>query len=284
MTARPGRGEAPRGPTAIASLTNGSPWTRPLPSKVPRVSLSFWILTILCTMFGATAADAVSSNLGVGLGLGIAATTAIVGQVVAVSLIWQLSTARYVPVAHWSTVFLIIVLANLVADDVAAGAGTGLWGIAGIFCAGLAVAITGWLLAGRAVSVDGVTTRRREAWYWLVVLCGFCLGSSIEGLLARGLGGVVPAGLLLACSLGVIVALRLGRDLDAAVALWAAYVVTWPLGAAIGDFLRVPSHDAGAGLAANVGAAGLLAAILLLGLLLGGRERWLRPTTRDDAP
>jgi uncharacterized membrane-anchored protein len=284
MITRPARVEAPRGATVIASLTNGSPWTRSLPSKVPAVSLPFWILTILCTTAGATAADALSANLGLGPGLGMSATTAIMGLLVAGSLIWQLSTARYVPVSYWLTVFLAVVLATIVSDDLVDNPGVSLWAATGIFGAALAVAFTGWWCSEHTVSVHNVLTRRREAWYWFVVLCAFSLGSSVEALMSEGLGlGYAPAGFVFAFVMGVVAVARLGLKLDVVGAFWAAYILTRPVGAAVGDFLTATPEHGGVGLGANATSVVLLAFILVVGSLVRAGAHRSHGATRDAA-
>ena len=244
MTTRPAHGETPRVLTVIASLTNGSPWRRSLPSKVPEVSVRFWILTTLSTAAGATEADAFSITLG----LGMSATTAIMGLVAAGSLIWQLSTPRYSPVSYWLTVFLIIVVSTLVSDDLVDYPWVSLWAATGLFLAALAVAFTGWWHNERVVSVHEVITRRREAWYWLVVLCAFLVGSSVEDLVSEELRlGFGLTGLLFALVMVAVVVARLALKLDVVAAFWAAYVPTRPLGGAIGDLLTATSGHGGAG-------------------------------------
>jgi uncharacterized membrane-anchored protein len=277
MATRPERGEVPRGATVIASLTNGSPWTRSLPSKVPEVSLAFWTLTILCTTAGATAADVLSANLGLGLGLGMSATTAIAGLVVAGSLMWQLSAARYVPASYWLTAFLVIVFATLVSDDLIDNLGVSIWAATGIFCAALALAFTGWCRSESSVSVPNVRTRRGEAWYWFAALSAFSMGSSVEDLLSERLGlGYAPAGLFFAFVMGVIVMARVGLRLHVVVAFWTAYVLARPLGGAIGDLLTAaPAHGGGRG-ASALGVS--LAAVILIAGLLGAGAHHSRGT------
>jgi uncharacterized membrane-anchored protein len=278
MTTRPARGEAPRGATVIASLTNGSPWTRSLPSKAPEVSLPFWTLTMLSTTAGATAADALSTNLG----LGMSATTAIVCLVCAGSLIWQLTTARYVPASYWLTVFLVVVVTTLVSDGLVESLAVSPWDVTLVFCAGLAVAFTGWWRSEHTVSVHNVLTRRGEAWYWLAVVCAFSLGSSIEDLMSAGLGlGYAAAGLFFVVVMGVMAVARRGLKLDVVVAFWAAYVVTRALGAAVGDLLTGAPEHGGVGLGTNVASAGLLAVILLIASLLRVGAHRSRGATSD---
>ncbi|MEO7350695.1 MAG: hypothetical protein ABIR34_12145, partial [Marmoricola sp.] len=182
MTTRSSPGEAPSGATVIAWLTNGSPWTRQLANKVPEVSATFWLLTILSTTLGATVADFLSANLGPGLGM--SATTANVSLVVAGTLIFQLSTGRYVPGLYWLAVVLVSVLGTLLSDDLVDNLGLSLWVVSAVFGVLLAVAFAGWHRSEHTLSVHAVLTRRREAWHWCAVLCAFSLGTAISDLIS----------------------------------------------------------------------------------------------------
>ena len=188
MTTRPPGGEPVRGATIIASLDLDHPWTRPVRSKVPELSTHFWILTLLSTTVGAITAELVSADLGSGLGVGMSATTAITSLLVVSSLLWQVSTAHYLPVSYWLTVISLSVLGTLSSDDLVDRLGLGPWGATGLFCAALAAAFAAWYGTERTVSIHTVRTRRRELWHWLVVLCAFSLGASIDDVVSETAG------------------------------------------------------------------------------------------------
>ncbi len=266
MTTPPARGEASRGATVIASLTNGSPWTRSLSNKVPEVSLPFWILTIISTTVGATAADSLSTSPG--LGLGMSATTANVSLVVAGVLISQLSLSHYVPGSFWLAVVLVAVLGTLVSDDLVHNLGASPWAATAVFSVSLAVAFAAWRGSEHTVSVHAVLTRRREVWYWLVVLGAFSLGTSVGDLVSTKLAlGYTAAGLAFGGVTVLIVVAQHALRLNAVAAFWAAYVVTRPMGSCLGDFLTAPPRDGGLGLGTIATSALLLAAlVVVLGL------------------
>jgi uncharacterized membrane-anchored protein len=261
MTDPPSPGDGPRGATVIASLTNGSPWTRPLPNKVAEVSLTFWPLTILSTTVGATAADFLSTNPR----LGMSATTAIMGLVAASSLIWQLSTGRYVAGSYWLAVLLVSVFATLLSVDLVDNLGVNPWAARGIFCTVLVVAFTGWHRSGCAPPVHSVLTRQREAWYWFVVLGAFSLGTSMGDLISEKPAlGITTAGLVFFGVVAVPSFARHNLRLVVVAAFWAAYVRARPLGAAIGDLLTAAPRDGGLGLRSNATSASLLVVMLVV--------------------
>jgi uncharacterized membrane-anchored protein len=240
MTIPPPRGEAPRAPTVIASLTNGSPWTRPLSNKVPEASPSFWLLTLLSTTVGTTTARSLSATLGSGLGM--SATTAIVSLVTAGALLCQLSLGRHVPGSYWLCVVLVVVLGTLLSRDPADTLAMSFWVATGVFGAAVVVALAGWRSGEPPVSVNVALTRRREASYWFVVLCAFSLGTSIGELVSDRLDlGYASSALFLCGLMAVIAFAHRGLHLNAVATSWAAYVVVCALGACLAAFLTTTS-------------------------------------------
>lgn len=281
MTTRPSAGEFPRGATVIASLTNGSPWTRPLTDKVPEVSATFWLLTILATTLGATVADFLSTNLGRGLGLGMSATTANVSLVVAGTLILQLSTGRCVPGLYWLAAVPVSALGTLLSDDLVDGAGVSLWVVSAVFGALLAVVFAGWHHSEHTLSVHAVRTRRGEAWYWCAVLCAFSLGTAISDLVSANLvHGYATA--VLGAALGVITLAHHRLRLTAVAAFWAAYVVARACADSVGDLLSATPRDGGLGLGTNATSVTVLGILIVFGLGTVGAHRIAR-VHRDAA-
>ena len=268
MTTRPPGGEPPRGATIIAAVDLDHPWTRPLPSKVPDVSTHFWILTLLSTTVGAITADLVSDDLGSGVGVGMSATTAIIGLLVASSLLWQVSTAHYLPSSYWLAVISVSVLGTLISDDLVDRLGLGPWVATGLFCAALVAAFAAWYATERTVSFHTVRTRLRELWYWLVLLCAFSLGASVDDLVSETLGlGHASAGLVFVAALALTAIAYDRAWIPALVASWTAYVLTPPVGVALGDLLTATPTDGGLGWETSATSAGLLVVILVIGLV-----------------
>jgi uncharacterized membrane-anchored protein len=259
MTARLPLGNAASGRTVIAKLTNGSPWTRRLLNKVPEVTILFWIVKILSTTVGETAAD----FLSVDLGLGLSATTAVMSLLLVAMLMWQLATRHYVPGIYWLTVVLASVVGTLLCDNLVDN--LGLWTTTAMFGAALAVAFAGWYCSEHTMSIHTVFTRRREAWYWCAILCAFSLGTAGGDLVSEKLAlGYLTAGVVFGGVIALIAAAHDRRMVRAVGAFWAAYVTTRPLGGSIGNFLTATPKDGGLGLGTNTTSAIFLVLILVI--------------------
>ncbi len=232
-----------------------------LPSKLPRVTLLFWIATILSATVGATVADSVSADLG----LGLSATTAIMSLILAGALIVQLSAGGRLSGRYWLVVVLASVVGTLISDDLVDNLGVSPMAAAAILCGALLVAVIGWGRSEHTLSVHTVLTRRRETWYWLVVLCAFALGAAISDLFSEKLSlGHVRASLVFGGLTAVITLAHAGHRLNAVAAFWAAYVVTVPFGDSIGDLLTATPRNGGMGLGTNGTSAAVLTVILVI--------------------
>ena len=234
-------------------------WTRTLLNKIPEVTLLFWVVKILSTTVGETAADFLSGNLG----LGLPATTAVMSVLLGAVLIGQFSVRRYIPWIYWLAVVLISVVGTLFSDNLVDNLGVSLWTTTAIFGAGLVVTFLAWYRGEHTLSIHSIHTRRREAFYWLAILFTFALGTSAGDLIAEKLAvGYVPSALLFGSVIAVITVAFYGLRLNAIVAFWAAYILTRPFGASMGDFLTATPNDGGLGLGTNGTSAIFLAVIL----------------------
>ncbi|MEA2697313.1 MAG: hypothetical protein QOI66_1584 [Myxococcales bacterium] len=238
-------------------------------SKVPAVTVFFWVIKVLCTTVGETASDFLNVNLGLGLkGTAIAAGIALL-----VALFVQFKAQRYTPAIYWLTVVLISVFGTLVTDLLTDSLGFPLEASTIIFSVALALTFVVWFAKEGTLSIHSIFTRRREAFYWLAILFTFALGTASGDLMAEGLGlGYLATGLIV---LGVIatatIAWRLG--LDAVLAFWIAYILTRPLGASLGDYLSQPRANGGLGLGATITSAVFVAAILAVVIYLALTQR-----------
>jgi len=222
---------------------------------VPEVTLLFWVVKVLSTTVGVTAADFLARNLG----LGLAASTAVMSLLCSIALIAQFSLGRYVPAAYCLSVVVISVVGTLLSDDLVDGLGLGLWTTTWILAFGLVTTLAVWYRSEHTLSIHTIVTRRREAYYWLAVLFAFALGTSAGGLLPAHAfrAALVILGVVL---VAIVVAWRQG--LSAVAAFWAAYVVTGPCGASLGDILTTKPADGGLGLGNDATTAVFLAVIL----------------------
>lgn len=232
---------------------------RSLLSKVPEVTIFFWIIKVLCTTVGETASDFLNVNLGFGL----TGTSIVMGAVLLIALFFQFRAKRYIPGLYWLSVVLISIVGTLVTDNMTDAMGIPLEFSTIAFTVLLLITFAAWYLSEKTLSIHSIYTRRREAFYWLTILFTFALGTAAGDLMAEslGLGYLVTGGIVCGVILSVSIAWKL--KLDADLAFWLVYIMTRPLGASIGDYLSQPAKYGGLGLGATVTSVLFLLAILL---------------------
>jgi uncharacterized membrane-anchored protein len=234
-------------------------------SKVPEVTVFFWIIKVLSTTVGETAADLLSTRMHLGLTI----TSYVMSAAFLASLFVQLRTDRYLPLPYWVTVVLISVVGTLISDNLVDGFGISLVTTSIIFTAILAIVFIVWERSEKTLSIHSITTSRREMFYWLAILFTFAAGTSVGDLIAETLDvGYGPTALIFA---GMIAAVAFGHyvlKVNAILSFWVAYVLTRPLGASIGDYLAKPVIAGGLGWGTITTSLIFLAAILALVLYL----------------
>ncbi|MGC5246178.1 hypothetical protein ACPXB3_04525 [Gordonia sp. DT219] len=227
----------------FTSTTGAGLGTRAL-SKVPEVTIYFWVIKILATTVGETAAD----YLNMTLGLGLRSTTVVAVVLLVITLAAQFMVSRYIPALYWWTVLLISVTGTLITDNLTDALGVPLAVTTIVFAIALVVVFTGWYLSEGTLSIHSIRTRRREAFYWLAILVTFALGTAAGDLISEKLAlGYLTSLIIFAAAIAVITVGHYCLALNAVVAFWAAYIVTRPLGASLGDLLTQPRSDGGLG-------------------------------------
>lgn len=251
-----------------------------LASKVPEVTLYFWVIKILGTTVGETAADA----LNVDLGFGLTGTTIVVGVVLAAVLAYQFTLRRYVPWVYWLTVILISVAGTLITDNLTDNFGVPLAISTGFFAAGLILTFAAWYISESTLSIHSIRTRRREGFYWLAILFTFALGTAAGDLVAEQINlGYFTSALVFAAIIALVAAAHYGLKLGAVLAFWIAYIVTRPLGASIGDLLTQGRDVGGLGLGPTLVTALFLVVIVgLVTYLSISRADVLTTSDTDD--
>jgi uncharacterized membrane-anchored protein len=215
---------------------------RKMLNKVPEVTLFFWVIKIMCTTVGETAADYVNDNLGFGL----TNTTYVSGALLLVLLAIQFRLRRYVPVAYWSVVVVISVFGTLITDNLTDGHNVPLTTTTPIFAVILAAVFASWFAVERTLSIHTIFTRRREGFYWLSILFTFALGTAAGDLVAEKFSlGYGPSIAIWGGAIAAITAAHYALKLNAVLAFWLAYILTRPLGASIGDFMSQHDHKYG---------------------------------------
>lgn len=232
---------------------------RAMLNKVPEVTLYFWLIKILCTTVGETAADYLNGTLGFGL----TATSAIMSGLLAVALTAQFRARRYIPSIYWISVVLISVVGTLITDNLTDNLGVSLFVSTGVFAAALAATFGIWYASERTLSIHTISTTPREGFYWLAVLLTFALGTAAGDLVAEKLAfGYGPSVLIFGGMIGAITVAWKKLGLNAVTAFWAAYILTRPLGASIGDFTSQPISNGGLSLGTTGTSLIFLTAIL----------------------
>ena len=248
-------------------------------SKVPAVTLGFWIIKIAATTLGETGGDWVTMSLNLGYLVGCAIFAAIFVVLVAA----QIKAKRFHPVLYWATIVGTTTLGTTIADFSDRTVGLGYTGGVVIVAVLLALSLGVWFWSERTVSVESITTPRVEWFYWVTILFSQTLGTALGDWMADpelgGLGlGYERAALVFGIGLAIVAALYFWTRVSRAALFWAAFILTRPLGATLGDFLDKPLAQGGLNLSR------LYASLLLLAFI--AVCIWLlpqRPATRGTA-
>ncbi|GHI02814.1 hypothetical protein AQI88_03510 [Streptomyces cellostaticus] len=256
-----GTSAAPAGAVPAAPAGRRLRW-----NKVPEITVHFWIIKVLCTTVGETAADLLNEKAG----LGLTGVSVLMSALLAVVLVVQFRTEAYRAGVYWPTVALISVVGTLVSDNLTDNMGVALETTTTVFAVILVIVFAAWYRAERTLSIHSIDTGRRESFYWLAVLLTFALGTSAGDLVSErmDLGYWLSAGLCAAAIAAVAIA-HFGLGLDAVWSFWIVYILTRPLGASIGDYLSQPTGSGGLGLGTVVTSGVFLAVILGLVVYLG---------------
>ncbi len=247
---------------------------RQMLNKVPEITMFFWIIKVLCTTVGETAAD----NLDLSLNLGLTNLTYIMGTVLAATLFFQFRARKYIPGVYWFAVVLISIVGTLFSDNLVDNLGIALTTTTIAFSIILAVVFAVWYWSERTLSIHTIFTTRREAFYWLAILFTFALGTSAGDLLAEQAQlGYFPSALLFGGAIGVIALAHFRFRLNAVLSFWLAYILTRPLGASIGDWMSQPTKHGGLGLGTTATSVIFLGTILSLVV-------FLTFTRKDETP
>lgn len=241
-------------------------------SKVPEVTLLFWVVKILTTGMGETTSDFLVHRFEpeIALALGFAALL--------ISLVLQFLVRRYTPWVYWTAVAMVSVFGTMAADAVHVGLGVPYLASTLFFTVALAVVFLLWHRSEKTLSIHSITTRRRESFYWAAVLTTFALGTAAGDMTAYTLGlGYLASGIMFAAVIAVPALAHRRRLLTAIPAFWFAYILTRPLGASFADWTAVSADRGGLGWGTGPVSLALAAAIAVLGTFLTiTRQRTLK--------
>jgi uncharacterized membrane-anchored protein len=212
------------------------------PSKVPEITLTFWIMNIAANTLGETAGDAVTMTLDLGYTAGMAIFAILFLAMVTA----QIRTKTFHPALYWLAVVATTTVGTTIADFADRSLGLGyVGGSATLFALIIACLGAWWLICG-SISVSRIILPREETFYWAAIFLSNTLGTAQGDVLADDAGlGYRGAALALAAALAVIAALHRFTRISSNLLFWAAFIVTCPLGASLGDLLTKPAQEGG---------------------------------------
>lgn len=246
--------------------------------KVPRVTLSFWVIKILATTLGETGGDAVTMTLGLGYLIG----TFIFAVIFVLSVSAQIAVKRFHPILYWFVIVATTTAGTTLADFFDRSLGIGYLGGSSLLLVLLLSILALWYLTVGSVSVATVTTPRVEAFYWVTIMVSQTLGTALGDLMADDTGlGFGGGALVFGAALAVIAAIYLFTTISRVALFWLAFVLTRPLGATVGDFFDKPTADGG--LAVGRFTASAILVVLMLLLLAFLPQRAGRHPSMDGA-
>ena len=230
-------------------------------SKVPQVTAAFWLVKILATTLGETGGDALSMTLNLGYGL----SSLIFLGFFAVTLGAQMRTTRYHPVLYWAVVVATTTVGTTMSDYLDRSLGLGyVKSSIMLFCLVIAM-LAAWRFTTGAIAVDHITTRDNELFYWVTILVSNTLGTALGDFTASDTGlGFVRGALLFAGLIALLAVAHYLTKISGAVLFWAAYILTRPLGATLGDTLTKPHADGGLALGRITSSLAIAAAMIIL--------------------
>jgi uncharacterized membrane-anchored protein len=233
-------------------------------SKVPAVTLGFWAIKILATTLGETGGDTLSMSMN----LGYLSSTFIFLGILAVLVIAQIMAKRFNAWLYWATIIASTTAGTTMADFATRSLGIGYAGGSAILLLSVIGVLLIWQLSEKSISVDTVNMPRVEIFYWAAITLSQTLGTALGDWMAddAGVGFLGGAGVF-AAALAVVAALYFWTSISRALLFWAAFILTRPLGATVGDFLDKPLDHGGLAFSRPVATAAL-GVLILAGILL----------------
>jgi uncharacterized membrane-anchored protein len=232
-------------------------------SKVPEVTLTFWIIKIAATTLGETGGDTVTMTLDWGYLTGTAMFLALLVALV----IAQIAAKRFHPFLYWATIVASTTAGTTMADFADRSLGIGYTGGSSLLFACVLAVLGLWYWSQGSISVDTVNTPKVEAFYWAAITFSQTLGTALGDWMADTTGlGYEGGALVFAAGLAVLAAAYYWTDVSRVLLFWAAFILTRPLGATVGDLLDKPRNHGGLALSRPLASA--VIAALILGFIL----------------
>jgi uncharacterized membrane-anchored protein len=239
--------------------------------KVPAVTIGFWLIKILATTLGETGGDAVTMSMN----LGYAKGTAIFAAIFIVSVGGQIAVTRFHPFLFWFVIIATTTVGTTLADLVDRSLGIGYLGGSSLLLVLLLGTLAIWRWTLGSVAIDSIATRKAEIFYWVTILFSQTLGTALGDWMADEDGGLdlgyEGGAAVFAGGLAIVAAAYFWTKAPHWLLFWAAFILTRPLGATVGDLLDKPHAKGGMELSRYTASAALAVAIFLLVLILPKR-------------
>jgi uncharacterized membrane-anchored protein len=224
-------------------------------SKVPQVTLAFWIIKIAATTLGETGGDAVSMSMNLGYLIG----TAIFAVIFLVAVVAQIKAKKFHPFLYWATIIATTTVGTTLADFADRSLGIGYAGGSTLLLCLLAASLTIWYKSLGTVSVSAINSPKAEMFYWVTIMFSQTLGTALGDWTADTAGlGYVGGAVVFSILLALVVAAYFWTRISRTFLFWAAFILTRPLGATLGDFLDKPLASGGLALSRYSASAALL--------------------------
>jgi len=233
----------------------------PPASKVPEVTLTFWIVKIAATTLGETGGDTVTMTMN----WGYLAGTALFATLLLALVLWQIAAKKFHPFLYWATIVASTTAGTTLADFADRSLGIGYAGGSTVLLAGVVACLAAWYWSAGTIAVDTVSTPKVEAFYWLTITFSQTLGTALGDWVADGIG-YEHGTFVFAGALAVIAGGYFFTNVSRVLLFWAAFILTRPLGASVGDFLDKPVRDGGLALSRPIASA--VIAVFIVGCLL----------------
>ncbi|MCY7277221.1 MAG: hypothetical protein LH702_26700 [Phormidesmis sp. CAN_BIN44] len=250
-----------------------------LVSKVPQVTLAFWIIKIFATTVGETGGDALSMSLQ----LGYAVSSLIFLVLFSITLAAQVTSKRYHPFTYWAVVIATTTVGTTMSDylDRTLGLGYVISSIV-LFCGVLAV-LFAWYRTTGAIEFENIRTRQSETFYWVTILVSNTLGTALGDFAATDLGlGFERGAIMFSGLLALVILAHFFTNIKSSLLFWSAYILTRPLGATLGDTLTKSHADGGFALD-RIGASLTILALMIVGIFLTSRRAKQFSDSREKA-
>ncbi|HQU83767.1 MAG TPA: hypothetical protein PKY59_11600 [Pyrinomonadaceae bacterium] len=227
-------------------------------SKLPQITIFFWIMKICATTLGETAGDAFSMSMN----LGYLVSTGIFAVIVVAAVALQIRAKGYNPFLYWFTIIATTTVGTTLADFATRSLGIGYTGGSTILLILVIASLAVWRYAMGSVSVDNITTAKGEIFYWTTIIFSQTLGTALGDWFADTADfGYLGAAAIFGGVLLILVALYYFTSISRVILFWLAFIMTRPLGAVVGDFLDKPLDDGGLNLSRYVASLILVAVI-----------------------